>query len=473
VRSGAVLVIGICTALTAPQAAGAGRAFELTQRLGLNEVVRLTVSTSGVRVREVRRGRTVGGAIVRYSDGRLFVLDYPHKRYTSETIAAAAKRVAKERELMRRVRTEVTFRTKSGWPEFPIPVLKRTDTRALVANRAARAYLVRQNGVLQRIWLAVNLPGPPRKIQARVRKAVAVQAEAGPVVLRAEVRNRGVWRRALDTTASREVELPNDAFRPPSGWKLRKPSPPRKPSTVPALVQRLRGPISPNPDVFALYWGGPFPASFTGAMNGFLASIGGAGPGSYWAPLAQYGVARGAFIGSSVFGFPLPASVGIWDFIAVEGMVTNAYLLTPAPKIWWRIAARDPLIAIFVRSDAVATSGWTGYHLLAPSPVWLLPWPISLAAHPAMPWFLVKAGLSGGAPSVGVSTGTTTHELVETVTDPVPLSANFDPNKFPAWVGGEIADICLIGTTPAQMFAMRFGLTVARYWSNAAGACVG
>ncbi len=169
----------------------------------------------------------------------------------------------------------------------------------------------------------------------------------------------------------------------------------------------------------------------------------------------------------------IPSSVGSWNFLSVESMLAVAYFTTAVPKIWWRVGARDPLVVIFVPANLVSAGGWSGCHLPAPTPAWLLPWPISMAAHPVMPWFISKALLSGGVPSVGLTTPNASHELVEAVTDPIPLQANVDLTKVPAWVGGEIADSCSVGTPAGVATTTRFGRTVARHWSNASSACVG
>jgi hypothetical protein len=243
---------------------------------------------------------------------------------------------------------------------------------------------------------------------------------------------------------------------------------------VPAAPSRLFGPVSAKPDLFVLYWNGPFSPAFTAPMNGLFSSLVGSpsAPSPYWAPLGQYGVGAGRFIGSSAFTWPLPATVGSWNFFAIETMVGVAMLATPAPKIWWRAFARDPIIAIMVSSGAVAPGGWGGYHLFNIGIAAFLPWPVSMAAHLEMPWFIVKAGPLGAAPSPTTTT-TASHELVETATDPVPLSANTDYAKSPPWVGGELADICSVGTPAGLATSVRFGFTLSRYWSSSSGTCVG
>jgi hypothetical protein len=446
------------------------QALTLNQKIGPGHRLRLVVSSLGASATEYRKGRPVAGAIVNYRTHVLYLTNFDDRTYTQEPISKAAAQVKRDNALIRKARTEITFETASGRPEFLPPTVKRTDRRSTIAGIDAQAYLVRQNGVMQRLWFGLKVPVPPAAIQRQVRGVVDVPAQAGGVMLRAEVLTGKKWRVGLDTTESRVVTRAAGAFAPPSGWK-RVGLQSRELATVPAIVSRLFGPVSTRPDVFTLYWGGTFSPSFRVSMNTFLSSlVGGPAPSAYWAPLAQYGVSRGAFIGSATTAYPLAPTVGSWNFLAISAMVTNAYFTTAAPKIWWRFGDRDPVISIFVPANLVAAGGWSGYHLFAPSPAWLLPWPVSMAAHPFMPWLITKAPLLGGAPSVGLTTVAATHELVETVSDPTPLSANVDFAKSPPWVGGEIADICSVGVS---FVTTRFGFTVQNYWSNVTRTCVG
>ena len=168
----------------------------------------------------------------------------------------------------------------------------------------------------------------------------------------------------------------------------------------------------------------------------------------------------------------MPITVGTWNFFIVEGMLIQSYFTTGAPKIWWRFG-RDPIIAVHVPLASVIGPGWGGYHMVNVSLQALLPWPVSLSAHPEMPWFITKSAPTTGPPN-GTTTTTLSHELVETASDPLPLSANIDYTKSPPWTGGELADICSVGSpSPPSPTIFRFGATLARYWSNSAGACVG
>ena|SRR5579862_5792417 len=70
------------------------------------------------------------------------------------------------------------------------------------------------------------------------------------------------------------------------------------------------------------------------------------------------------------------------------------------------------------------------------------------------------AGCVGGLPVLGALTTTSSHELCEAITDPVPGQGWYDQ------VHGEIGDICAWQTKPLGSF------TVQLEWSNRHGACV-
>jgi hypothetical protein len=69
------------------------------------------------------------------------------------------------------------------------------------------------------------------------------------------------------------------------------------------------------------------------------------------------------------------------------------------------------------------------------------------------------AGCLGGLPVLDALTGTSSHELCEAVTDPVPPTGWYDNNN------GEIGDIC------AWKFKKLGGFKVQLEWSNQAGKC--
>src|SRR3954453_12840430 len=71
------------------------------------------------------------------------------------------------------------------------------------------------------------------------------------------------------------------------------------------------------------------------------------------------------------------------------------------------------------------------------------------------------AGCLGGMAALDALTGTSSHELCEAITDPVPGSGWYDN------LNGEIGDIC------AWRFKKTAGYTVQLEWSNAKSQCVG
>ena len=70
------------------------------------------------------------------------------------------------------------------------------------------------------------------------------------------------------------------------------------------------------------------------------------------------------------------------------------------------------------------------------------------------------SGCVGGLSTLDALTSTSSHELCEAITDPIPGSGWYDD------VNGEIGDICAWTTTTLGPY------TVQREWSNSAGKCV-
>jgi hypothetical protein len=228
--------------------------------------------------------------------------------------------------------------------------------------------------------------------------------------------------------------------------------------------------------------------------------FGGPGVGSNWYThkLQQYGVAGGGvrdtfFIDDN----PERAAGGSAAWIVVAAHVVQWSFQTSAPSFWWIYGGHDPLYMIFVPTELVDASGWTGFHLAAPSLAnLLLPaflWPfvhdflpyglakISQSAIPltttsayfrqackAQPW---GAGCSALA-SFDEGTQNWTHELVEAITDPYPFFGWSDAGKQPAWSESEIADICESNASPFGTSTVVRDTSVATYWSNADNACV-
>ena len=70
------------------------------------------------------------------------------------------------------------------------------------------------------------------------------------------------------------------------------------------------------------------------------------------------------------------------------------------------------------------------------------------------------AGCTGGLATLDALTSTSSHELCEAITDPIPGQGWYDDNN------GEIGDICAWRTKKLDQY------TVQLEWSNKANACV-
>jgi len=153
-----------------------------------------------------------------------------------------------------------------------------------------------------------------------------------------------------------------------------------------------------------------------------------------------------------------------------------------------------------VNDDEIHASAWNPFHLDAPSPTFLLPFPVNLLAHDFMPWILVgtdpvaltmpsngpaqrnfcdgsQAAPADVCPALIPFDQTTTsiaHEVYEAMTDPYEFTGFSDPSKQPAWTESEVCDICDLPLDKPQNRWTRVGDTIVEtYWSNEAQDCVG
>lgn len=283
-------------------ARAATTAFELRQVLGRGDQLQLVVSDAGAAATETRaKGRV--GVVVRYEDRRVFALDFAQRTYSVQTIADAVAALKSERGLIAKIQLEVPTKGGSHDAVLHFPTLTSLGLTTTITGLAAHAFAMHQEGVKSpvRLWFADDLPAPPAAVQKQVAGSLPSPLASQRVLLRAETRIGGTWVTGLDTISSTQVDVTPETFTPPKGWKRVVPPETQSPKSVPALALRGIGPVSAAPDVFALYWNGPFASAFTTATNGLISSMvgGGPAPSTYWAALLQYGVGRGRFIGSS------------------------------------------------------------------------------------------------------------------------------------------------------------------------------
>jgi hypothetical protein len=214
------------------------------------------------------------------------------------------------------------------------------------------------------------------------------------------------------------------------------------------------GPLLTRAQVHAIYWGASWQASATAhglrtGLDRFFADI---LVSPLMDQLAEYSVGarrigRGKFLGSTVRTDGAP-----------RGSITDTALRRQLRK--W-ISARvvpattaQSLYFIFLEPGIVSSMGgsrscqsYCGYHNAAGKVYYaVMPYPSC-------------AGCLGGMKVLDALTATSSHELCEAITDPVPGTGWYDDSN------GEIGDIC------AWQFRQLGGHSVQLEWSNAQGRC--
>jgi hypothetical protein len=501
--------------------------YVIQQREARNASV-LTLASSGLRFdaleRRGRRTRPRLGVILRYRDARLFLLEPERRLYDSLSLASAVStyqselRAARRGQPSERLPVRPGTRQRAGQAPLTRPraVLRRLALTARIGPVRARAYLLRQGDLRERLWYAAALPRPPARVRALFARALsgsgsgplarAMRLHSGRFPLRIDVRKGRRWRTVLRTVSIRRRTLGPRALQPPRGYRERTLLPTRQPraraADVPAAPIRcgilitdpinctigLLGPVSGHPEIWAFYWGTRFDdrRDFVGSVNNALQNFVGdefADPNSrdFWGPLGQYGVHQGDFLGYDIVEEDPDDSVGSWNFFDVEHFVYTHRFESDAPNYWWRFTGHDPILAIFVDQDEVDSSGWSGYHFFTPTEGLAF----AFLVHPNMPWFIVKVPSLASLPqardtpgyraAVDMATSRAAHEFVEAATDPYPFLSWADPLKQPIWEQGELADICAQGNTNpwrSRARVLKRGTAFATYWSNDDQACM-
>ena len=237
--------------------------------------------------------------------------------------------------------------------------------------------------------------------------------------------------------------------------------PPHYPGAVlPAAPAQARltyraGPLLPNVEVFTIFWGGTWGTSapLTALMkrlNSFFADI-------LVSPLmdqmAEYDVPDQAIGHGSLLG------TGVISAAAPMASVTDSAVRAELKR--WLDAGQVPkrtkntLYFIYLEPGVVSILGgarscqsYCGYHNNSGD-----------AYYAVMPYPSCDSCL-GGLSAFDALTATSSHELCEAITDPVPGSGWYDD------VHGEIGDIC------AWSFKQVAGYTVQLEWSNRENRCV-
>lgn len=221
----------------------------------------------------------------------------------------------------------------------------------------------------------------------------------------------------------------------------------------PQLTYR-NGPLLTNVEVFTLFWGSGWqkaPASgLISQINQFFTYIV-ASP--LIDQLAEYSVAgktigHGKFLGTLTVTSPAPGKT-VQDS-AIQNLVQQQITSGAVPK-----PGPNTLYVVYVESGVTVEQGgsgscqsFCGYHDSFGSNIFygVLPYPDC-------------AGCTGGQDTFTALTVTTSHELCEAITDPIPGQGWYDDNN------GEIGDICAWKTKTVGKY------TVQQEWSNKAGQC--
>ena len=222
----------------------------------------------------------------------------------------------------------------------------------------------------------------------------------------------------------------------------------------PKLTYR-NGPLLTNVEVFTLFWGSGWekaPASgLISQINQFFTYIV-ASP--LIDQLAEYSVAgksigHGKFLGTLTVTSPAPAKT-LQDS-AIQNFVQQQITSGAVPK-----PGANTLYVVYVESGVTVEQGgsascqsFCGYHDSFGSNIFygVLPYPDC-------------SGCTGGQDTFTALTVTTSHELCEAITDPIPGQGWYDD------ANGEIGDICAWKTKTVGKY------TVQQEWSNKAGRCV-
>jgi hypothetical protein len=222
-----------------------------------------------------------------------------------------------------------------------------------------------------------------------------------------------------------------------------------------AQLTYRNGPLIPNVQVFTVFWGklwGATPASkdLMNKLNQFFSGI-------LVSPLidqlSEYNVpgqhiGHGSFIGTNLIGANAPV-----------GSITDSTIKTQLKK-WVKaktVSANTKNTVYFIYLDPGIVSimggsrscqNYCGYHNN-----------VGKIYYAVMPYPTCN-GCLGGMTAFDALTGTSSHELCEAITDPVPGAGWYDD------ANGEIGDIC------PWNFKKVGGYTVQLEWSNQQKRCV-
>lgn len=222
-----------------------------------------------------------------------------------------------------------------------------------------------------------------------------------------------------------------------------------------AHLTYFNGPLIPNVEVFTIFWGENWESSLPAKklmvkLNAFFKAI---LVSPLMDQLAEYGVigqkiGRGKLIGTKVITASAPVA-SITD-TAIRARLTKwikTKIVPPTTKNTLYFIYLEPGV-ISIMGGSRSCQSYCGYHNNNGKVYYcIMPYPSC-------------AGCLGGMSVFDALTGTSSHELCEAITDPVPGSGWYDH------ANGEIGDIC------AWSFKKVAGYKVQLEWSNQRNKCV-
>ena len=225
-------------------------------------------------------------------------------------------------------------------------------------------------------------------------------------------------------------------------------------ASINAHLTYFGGPLLTNVQVFNIFWGKKWSAGSGTAvatkLNGFYKAI-------LVSPLidqlAEYNVTgksigHGSLIGSKVIAANAPVQSVTDTTIRAQLQAWVTAHTVPATTLnTLYFIYLDPGI-VSIMGGSKSCSSYCGYHDA-----------VGKIYYAVMP-YPNCAGCLGGLAAFDALTGTSSHELCEAITDPVPGSGWYDSHN------GEIGDIC------AWSFKTIAGYTVQLEWSNRQNKCV-
>lgn len=227
---------------------------------------------------------------------------------------------------------------------------------------------------------------------------------------------------------------------------------PPAPAVAPELTYR-GGPLLANVEVVAVYWGGQWRdeplATMAGRVDAFLDLV---VTSQLMDQLAEYSVE------GTTIGHGSRAGSSVLDAVPTDAALTDQQLRDALQAALPSLPAPNPnrVYSIFLPPNVAAVMGgarscqaFCGYHDAIDNELFytVLPYPNC-------------AGCVGSLDEFDALTSTTSHELAEAVTDPVPGTGWYDDAH------GEVGDICAWQTKRLGDYVVQLE------WSNAARACV-